>query len=156
LFWEALNKWRDRAQNNVNSSIYHTIVTSGSNLASPFAVQRQGILTQSLFMVLQPFLCPIVVSLFGSPNGEAPLIPIASLADNRLTKQIGDLILKCAEQKRLVDGVKETTKMVKEKQPGICVLSGNVWPMDIITHPCDVQEPVVSVHLLPDQGTDHG
>jgi H/ACA ribonucleoprotein complex subunit 2 len=63
------------------------------------------------------------------------LLPIASpLAGHRLTKQVGNLIAKCAEQKRLIYGVKHTSKLLKKKERGICILGGNVSPMDIITH----------------------
>lgn len=66
---------------------------------------------------------------------SVPLIPIASpLAGHRLTKKIGSLITKCAEQKQLVYGVKDTGKTLKKNEKGLCVLGGNVSPMDVITH----------------------
>ena len=63
------------------------------------------------------------------------VIPIASpLAGHRLTKKIGDLITKSADQKQLVYGVKDTGKALRKKEKGLCVLGGNVSPMDVITH----------------------
>ena len=63
------------------------------------------------------------------------LIPIASpLAGHRLTKKIGSLITKCAENKNLVYGVKDTAKTLRKHEKGICVLGGDVTPMDVITH----------------------
>lgn len=71
----------------------------------------------------------------GKHHRTVPLIPIASpLAGHRLTKKIGNLITKCAESKKLVYGVKDTGKALKKNEPGICVLGGNVTPMDVITH----------------------
>lgn len=63
------------------------------------------------------------------------VIPIASpLAGHRLTKKIGDLITKSADQKQLIYGVKDTGKALRKKEKGLCVLGGNVSPMDVITH----------------------
>jgi H/ACA ribonucleoprotein complex subunit 2 len=71
----------------------------------------------------------------GKHRRVVPLIPIASpLAGHRLTKRIGQLINQCAEQKKLVYGVKDTAKLLKKNEQGICVLGGNVSPMDVITH----------------------
>lgn len=71
----------------------------------------------------------------GKHHRKVPLIPIASpLAGHRLTKKIGELITKCADSKKLVYGVKDTGKALKKNEPGICVLGGNVTPMDVITH----------------------
>jgi H/ACA ribonucleoprotein complex subunit 2 len=64
-----------------------------------------------------------------------PLLPIASpVAGHRLTKRIGGLIAKCADERTLVKGVKDTTKLLRNREQGICVMGGNVSPMDIITH----------------------
>lgn len=66
---------------------------------------------------------------------QVPLIAIASpLAGHRLTKKIGELITKSADQKQLIYGVKDTGKALKKSENGICVLGGNVTPMDVITH----------------------
>jgi H/ACA ribonucleoprotein complex subunit 2 len=71
----------------------------------------------------------------GKHRRVVPLIPIASpLAGHRLTKKIGQLISQSAEQKKLVYGVKDTAKLLKKNEQGICVLGGNVSPMDVITH----------------------
>jgi H/ACA ribonucleoprotein complex subunit 2 len=42
--------------------------------------------------------------------------------------------MKCADQRKLVFGVKDTGKVIKNSGQGICVLGGNVSPMDVITH----------------------
>jgi H/ACA ribonucleoprotein complex subunit 2 len=80
-----------------------------------------------------------------------PLIPIASpLAGHRLTKRVGDLITKCADSKRLVYGVKDTGKLLKKNEQGICVLGGNVSPMDVITHlPAICENQSVPYVFLP-------
>ena len=63
------------------------------------------------------------------------VIPIASpLAGHRLTRKIGNLITQSAERKQLVYGVKDTGKALRKKEKGLCVLGGNVSPMDVITH----------------------
>ena len=65
----------------------------------------------------------------------APLIPIASpLAGHRLSKKIKELITSSCEAKNLVYGVKDTKKSLTKKEGGLCVLGGNVTPMDVITH----------------------
>jgi H/ACA ribonucleoprotein complex subunit 2 len=71
----------------------------------------------------------------GKHRRTVPLIPIASpLAGHRLTKKLGDLIGQCATERKLVYGVKDTGKLLKKQEQGICVLGGNVSPMDVITH----------------------
>jgi H/ACA ribonucleoprotein complex subunit 2 len=71
----------------------------------------------------------------GKHRRVVPLIPIASpLAGHRLTRKLGELISQCAEQRKLVYGVKDTAKLLKTNEQGICVLGGNVSPMDVITH----------------------
>lgn len=63
------------------------------------------------------------------------VIPIAKpLAGHRLTKRIGELITKCADNKELTYGVKDTGKLLRKEEKGLCVLGGNVSPMDVITH----------------------
>ena len=67
---------------------------------------------------------------------QVSVIPIATpLAGHRLTKKIGELITKMAEEKKLVYGIKDTAKVLKKKENvGLTVLGGNVSPMDVITH----------------------
>ena len=64
-----------------------------------------------------------------------PLIPIASpVAGHRLSKKIKELITSSCQARNLVYGVKDTKKSLTKKEGGICVLGGNVTPMDVITH----------------------
>ena len=66
---------------------------------------------------------------------QVALIPIATpLAGHRLTKKIGTLITQSCENKSLLYGVKDSVKSLKKKEEGICILGGNVTPMDVITH----------------------
>lgn len=66
---------------------------------------------------------------------QKPIIPIAKpYAGHRLSKKIRDLIEKSSEKNKLKYGVKDTKKALKNNMNGLCVLGGDVTPMDVITH----------------------
>ncbi|CAF1696730.1 H/ACA ribonucleoprotein complex subunit 2-like protein [Brassica napus] len=63
------------------------------------------------------------------------LAPIAKpLAGKKLQKKTFKLIQKAAGKKCLKRGVKEVVKSIKRGQKGICVIAGNISPIDVITH----------------------
>ncbi|CAN8298705.1 unnamed protein product [Cochlearia groenlandica] len=63
------------------------------------------------------------------------LAPIAKpLAGKKLQKKTFKLIHKAAGQKCLKRGVKEVVKSIRRGQKGLCVIAGNISPIDVITH----------------------
>ena len=63
------------------------------------------------------------------------LSPIASpLADEKLTKRIHKLVKKASSGKALRRGVKEVVKAVRKGSKGLCVIAGDVAPVDVICH----------------------
>ncbi|KAJ8491160.1 hypothetical protein OPV22_012881 [Ensete ventricosum] len=61
--------------------------------------------------------------------------PIAKpLAGKKLCKRTLKLVRRAAEAKCLKRGVKEVVKSVRRGQKGLCVIAGNISPIDVITH----------------------
>ncbi|KAG8475831.1 hypothetical protein CXB51_032768 [Gossypium anomalum] len=61
--------------------------------------------------------------------------PIAKpLAGKRLCKKTFKLVRKAAELKCLKRGVKEVVKSIRRGHKGLCVIAGNISPIDVITH----------------------
>ncbi|EYU28607.1 hypothetical protein ABFS82_06G119000 [Erythranthe guttata] len=65
----------------------------------------------------------------------AALAPIAKpLAGKKLCKRTLKLVRLAAEHKCLKRGVKEVVKSIRRGNKGICVIAGNISPIDVITH----------------------
>ncbi|KAL2227260.1 H/ACA ribonucleoprotein complex subunit 2-like protein [Sesamum indicum] len=63
------------------------------------------------------------------------LAPIAKpLAGKKLCKRTLKLVRRAAEQKCLKRGVKEVVKSIRRGNKGLCVIAGNISPIDVITH----------------------
>ncbi|KAF3640115.1 H/ACA ribonucleoprotein complex subunit 2-like protein [Capsicum baccatum] len=63
------------------------------------------------------------------------LAPIAKpLAGKKLSKRTFKLVRRAAEHKCLKRGVKEVVKSIRRGQKGLCVIAGNISPIDVITH----------------------
>jgi len=63
------------------------------------------------------------------------LVPIAyPLAGRKLTKKIFKLVKKAANEKAIKRGVKEVAKGIRKGENGLCVIAGDISPMDVITH----------------------
>ncbi|WCJ22047.1 H/ACA ribonucleoprotein complex subunit 2-like protein [Euphorbia peplus] len=63
------------------------------------------------------------------------LSPIAKpLAGKKLCKKTLKLVRKAAEHKCLKRGVKEVVKSIRRNNKGLCVIAGNISPIDVITH----------------------
>ncbi|KAL2609486.1 hypothetical protein R1flu_028059 [Riccia fluitans] len=61
--------------------------------------------------------------------------PIARpLAGKKLTKKSLKLIKRAAKSKQLRRGVKEVVKALKKDQKGLCIIAGDISPIDVITH----------------------
>ncbi|KAF1866971.1 hypothetical protein Lal_00049398 [Lupinus albus] len=79
------------------------------------------------------------------------LAPIAKpLAGKKLSKRTLKLVRKAAEHKCLKRGVKEVVKSIRRGHKGLCVIAGNISPIDVITHVpilCEESDiPYVYVH----------
>lgn len=65
----------------------------------------------------------------------AALSPISRpLAGKKLCKRTLKIVRRAAEMKQLKRGVKEVVKSVRRGKKGLCVLAGDISPIDVITH----------------------
>ncbi|OAY65821.1 H/ACA ribonucleoprotein complex subunit 2-like protein [Ananas comosus] len=63
------------------------------------------------------------------------LMPIAKpLAGKKLCKRTLKLVRRASESKCLKRGVKEVVKSIRRGHKGLCVIAGNISPIDVITH----------------------
>jgi H/ACA ribonucleoprotein complex subunit 2 len=63
------------------------------------------------------------------------LSPISKpLAGKKLTGNLHKLVKKAAAGKLLKRGVKEVVKALKKNNKGICVIAGDISPIDVISH----------------------
>ncbi|KAL1216815.1 H/ACA ribonucleoprotein complex subunit 2-like protein [Cardamine amara subsp. amara] len=86
------------------------------------------------------------------------LAPIAKpLAGKKLSKRTLKLVRTAAENKCVKRGVKEVVKSIRRGHKGICVIAGNISPIDVITHLpilCEESDiPYVYVHSKEDLAT---
>ena len=66
---------------------------------------------------------------------DSGLLPIAKpLADDKLCEKVLKLVKKAAKDKKVRRGVKEVVKAIRKKQTGLCVIAGNVSPLDVVSH----------------------
>merc|ERR1712216_1041708 len=56
------------------------------------------------------------------------------LADKKMAKKLFKCIKKATKSKQVLRGVKEVVKAVRKGQKGVCVIAGNISPMDVISH----------------------
>merc|ERR1711998_823481 len=56
------------------------------------------------------------------------------LAEAKLTKKLYKCIKKATKTKQVLRGVKEVVKAVRKGTKGVCVIAGNISPMDVISH----------------------
>lgn len=63
------------------------------------------------------------------------LVKIAKpLADEKLCKKLLKLAKKAAKKKQIKRGVKEVVKALRKDTKGICLIAGNISPLDVISH----------------------
>jgi len=63
------------------------------------------------------------------------LVKIANpLADDKLTKKLLKVAKKAAKKKQIKRGVKEVVKALRKDTQGICIIAGNISPLDVISH----------------------
>eukprot|EP01128_Nolandella_sp_AFSM9_P012225 TRINITY_DN9071_c0_g1_i1.p1 TRINITY_DN9071_c0_g1~~TRINITY_DN9071_c0_g1_i1.p1 ORF type:complete len:135 (+),score=43.87 TRINITY_DN9071_c0_g1_i1:21-425(+) len=61
-------------------------------------------------------------------------IVASPLAEVRLAKKLLRLTKKGAADKQVRKGVKEVCKAIRKGEKGLCVLAGDISPIDVITH----------------------
>uniref|UniRef100_A0ACD5YRK1 Uncharacterized protein n=2 Tax=Avena sativa TaxID=4498 RepID=A0ACD5YRK1_AVESA len=86
------------------------------------------------------------------------LAPIAKpLAEGKLSKRTLKLVRRASEAKCLKRGVKEVVKSIRRGNKGLCVIAGNISPIDVITHlPILCEEanvPYIYVHSKEELAT---
>ena len=70
-----------------------------------------------------------------APKKKYLISPIAQpLAPDKLTKKLLKLVKKSAKEKKVKRGVKEVVKAIRKKQRGICIIAGDISPIDVISH----------------------
>eukprot|EP00962_Isochrysis_galbana_P053023 scaffold24495_cov111-Isochrysis_galbana.AAC.1 len=69
------------------------------------------------------------------PKKQLLLSPIANpLAGKKLTKKALKTIKKASGAKSIRRGVKEVVKAIKKDIKGLCIIAGNISPLDVIAH----------------------
>mmetsp|Transcript_9537 Transcript_9537/g.10869 ORF Transcript_9537/g.10869 Transcript_9537/m.10869 type:complete len:138 (-) Transcript_9537:700-1113(-) len=56
------------------------------------------------------------------------------LAGEKLAKKTLKVIKKASKQKLIRRGVKEVQKALRKKEKGLCVIAGDISPIDVISH----------------------
>lgn len=56
------------------------------------------------------------------------------LASEKLCKKVLKLCKKATKKKQVKRGVKEVVKAIRKKTRGVCILAGDISPIDVITH----------------------
>jgi H/ACA ribonucleoprotein complex subunit 2 len=82
------------------------------------------------------------------------------LAGKKLTKKLHKLVKKAAKAKLVKRGVKEVVKALKKGNKGLCIIAGDISPIDVISHlPILCEEADISYIYVPskqDLGTAGG
>ncbi|GAB4820457.1 hypothetical protein N2152v2_007503 [Parachlorella kessleri] len=55
------------------------------------------------------------------------------LADDKLSKKVLKLAKKAAKRKQIKRGVKEVIKAIRKNVKGVCIIAGDISPIDVIT-----------------------
>lgn len=56
------------------------------------------------------------------------------LAEEKLCKKVLKLAKKATKRKQIKRGVKEVVKAIRKNTKGICILAGDISPIDVLTH----------------------
>lgn len=81
---------------------------------------------------------------------EAVNIIAKPLADKKSTKKAHKLVKKAASSKRIRRGVKEVVKGLRKGEGGLCILAGDIYPLDVYSHlPILLEEKNVPYLFVP-------
>ena len=91
-------------------------------------------------------------------NAETGLSVIANpLAGKKLTKKALKVVKRAAKAKMIKRGIKEVQKAIRKKQKGVCILAGDISPIEVVCHIpilCEENDiPYVYVPSKADLGT---
>merc|ERR1712086_902821 len=71
-------------------------------------------------------------------EAEGPVVEVGvfcePLAEDKLSKKLFKCIKKATKSKQVLRGVKEVVKAVRKGTKGVCVIAGNISPVDVISH----------------------
>lgn len=56
------------------------------------------------------------------------------LAEDKLLKKTLKLVKKASKEKKIRRGVREVQKALRKKQKGVCMIAGDISPIDVISH----------------------
>merc|ERR1712063_169676 len=74
-------------------------------------------------------------SVGAEPSTAVYLSPISKpLASEKQTKKLLRLTKKASKEKKLKRGVKEVVKAIRKNETGLCIIAGDISPIDVITH----------------------
>ena len=87
----------------------------------------------------------------GSGDEEIMVSPIASpLANEKNAKKLLKLVKSASKAKCIRRGVKEVVKAVRKGEEGLCIIAGNISPIDVISHlPVLCEEKSVTYVYVP-------
>lgn len=72
------------------------------------------------------------------------------LASKKSTKRAHKLVKKAAAGKLIRRGVKEVIKGIRKNEKGICILAGDIYPLDVISHlPLLLEENSIPYLFVP-------
>ena len=81
---------------------------------------------------------------------EAVNIIAKPLANKKSTKKAHKLVKKAASAKRIRRGVKEVVKGLRKGEGGLCLLAGDIYPLDVYSHlPILLEEKNVPYLFVP-------
>mmetsp|Transcript_144 Transcript_144/g.435 ORF Transcript_144/g.435 Transcript_144/m.435 type:complete len:144 (+) Transcript_144:91-522(+) len=69
-----------------------------------------------------------------TPTPGAVSVIANPLADDKLTPKVLKVVKKAAKAKMVRRGVKEVVKALRKDVKGLCVIAGDISPIDVITH----------------------
>jgi H/ACA ribonucleoprotein complex subunit 2 len=67
-------------------------------------------------------------------NDEGVSIIAEPLANEKLLKKTLKIVKKASKDKKIRRGVREVQKAIRKKQKGLCVIAGDISPIDVISH----------------------
>lgn len=72
------------------------------------------------------------------------------LASKKSTKRAHKLVKKAAASKLVRRGVKEVIKGIRKNEKGLCILAGDIYPLDVISHlPLLLEENSIPYLFVP-------
>ena len=84
-------------------------------------------------------------------SSNAYLSPISSpMADPKLVKKVLKLVAQAAKEKELKRGIKEVAKAIRKGIAGLCIIAGDIYPLDVISHvPIALEEAHIPYCYVP-------